>query len=72
MKKVKTIEIKNLQAPEIEELNDSEIIGVVGGSEALKTINNIRTLRAQAREASLTTLEDILNKLDIVVNERRE
>ncbi|MHC5754895.1 hypothetical protein [Nostoc sp. JL23] len=45
---------------------------MVGGSEALKTINNIRTLRAQGREASLTTLEDILNKLEIVVNERRE
>ncbi|WP_193199957.1 hypothetical protein [Nostoc sp. MG11] len=31
MKKVKTIEIKNLQAPEIQELDDSEVISVVGG-----------------------------------------
>ncbi|MEH2203209.1 MAG: hypothetical protein V7K53_03885 [Nostoc sp.] len=28
---IKTIEIKNLQAPEIEELDDSELMGVVGG-----------------------------------------
>ncbi|MEH2213126.1 hypothetical protein [Nostoc sp.] len=28
---MKTIEIKNLQAPEIEELDDSELMGVVGG-----------------------------------------
>ncbi|WP_414517176.1 hypothetical protein [Nostoc sp. PCC 9305] len=31
MKKVKTIEIKNLQAPEIEELSDGEAKNVVGG-----------------------------------------
>lgn len=41
-------------------------------SEALKTLNNIRTLRAQARECSLETLEEMLEKLDVVVNERRE
>ncbi|WP_145339038.1 histone-like nucleoid-structuring protein H-NS [Pantoea sp. PSNIH1] len=41
-------------------------------SEALKILNNIRTLRAQARECSLETLEDMLEKLDVVVNERRE
>ncbi|WP_442946395.1 H-NS family histone-like protein [Nostoc sp. 'Peltigera membranacea cyanobiont' 210A] len=71
MKKVKTIEIKDLQ-PQIEELDDSKLLGVVGGSEALKTINNIRTLRAQARETTLDTLEEILGKLEIVVNERQE
>jgi len=41
-------------------------------SEALKTLNNIRTLRAQARECSLETLEEMLEKLEVVVNERRD
>ena len=41
-------------------------------SEALKVLNNIRTLRAQARECSLDTLEEMLEKLEVVVNERRE
>ena len=41
-------------------------------SEALKNLNNIRTLRAQARECSLETLEEMLEKLDVVVNERRD
>lgn len=41
-------------------------------SESLKILNNIRTLRAQARECSLETLEEMLEKLDVVVNERRE
>lgn len=41
-------------------------------SEALKILNNIRTLRAQAREYSLETLEEMLEKLEVVVNERRE
>lgn len=41
-------------------------------SEALKILNNIRTLRAQARECSLETLEEMLEKLEVVVNERRE
>ncbi|AGB82714.1 global DNA-binding transcriptional dual regulator H-NS [Serratia rubidaea] len=41
-------------------------------SEALKILNNIRTLRAQARECSLDTLEEMLEKLEVVVNERRE
>lgn len=41
-------------------------------SEALKNLNNIRTLRAQARECSLETLEEMLEKLEVVVNERRE
>ncbi|MBG6247938.1 MULTISPECIES: histone-like nucleoid-structuring protein H-NS [Symbiopectobacterium] len=41
-------------------------------SEALKILNNIRTLRAQARECSLDTLEEMLEKLEVVVNERRD
>ncbi|CNE56779.1 DNA-binding transcriptional regulator H-NS [Yersinia nurmii] len=41
-------------------------------SEALKILNNIRTLRAQARECSLETLEEMLEKLTVVVNERSE
>lgn len=41
-------------------------------SETLKVLNNIRTLRAQAREVSLTELEEMLEKLEAVVNERRE
>ena len=40
-------------------------------SEALKILNNIRTLRAQARECTLETLEEMLEKLEVVVNERR-
>lgn len=41
-------------------------------SEVLKVLNNIRTLRAQAREYSVETLEEMLEKLDVVVKERRE
>ncbi|BAC24513.1 hns [Wigglesworthia glossinidia endosymbiont of Glossina brevipalpis] len=41
-------------------------------SEALKILNNIRTLRAQARECTLETLEEMLEKLEVVVSERRE
>ncbi|NIH16415.1 histone-like nucleoid-structuring protein H-NS [Serratia symbiotica] len=41
-------------------------------SEALKILNNIRTIRAQARECSLETLEEMLEKLEVVVNERHE
>lgn len=41
-------------------------------SEALKVLNNIRTLRAQARETDLVTLEEMLEKLTTVVEERRE
>ena len=41
-------------------------------SEALKVLNNIRTLRAQARETDLATLEEILEKLTVIVEERRE
>ncbi|WP_117107340.1 H-NS family histone-like protein [Klebsiella variicola] len=41
-------------------------------SDELKTLNNIRILRAQAREFALETLEEMLEKLTIVVEERRE
>ncbi|HCJ5565254.1 TPA: H-NS histone family protein [Escherichia coli] len=41
-------------------------------SDNLKTLNNIRNLRAQARELTPETLEDMLEKLTIVVEERRE
>ncbi|UDG81511.1 DNA-binding protein H-NS [Candidatus Profftia lariciata] len=41
-------------------------------SEALKILNNIRTLRAQSRECILETLEELLEKLEVVVQERRE
>lgn len=41
-------------------------------SESLKALNNIRTLRAQAREVNLESLEEMLEKLTVVVAERRE
>ena len=41
-------------------------------SEALKVLNNIRTLRAQARELDLETLEEMLEKLTAIVEDRRE
>ncbi|MBV8874062.1 MAG: H-NS histone family protein [Metakosakonia sp.] len=41
-------------------------------SEALKNLNNIRILRAQARELPVEALEEIMEKLTIVVEERRE
>ncbi|WP_411165316.1 H-NS family nucleoid-associated regulatory protein [Klebsiella oxytoca] len=41
-------------------------------SEALKVLNNIRTLRAQARETDLATLEEMLEKLTSVIEDRRE
>ena len=41
-------------------------------SEALKSLNNIRTLRAQGRELSLEVLEEILEKLNVIVDERRQ
>lgn len=41
-------------------------------SDALKTLNNIRSLRTQARELALETLEEMLEKFTIVVEERRE
>ncbi|ATA23131.1 DNA-binding protein [Brenneria goodwinii] len=41
-------------------------------TEAFKVLNNIRILRAQAREISLETLEEILEKLTAIVEDRRE
>lgn len=41
-------------------------------SETLKILNNIRSLRAQARETDLATLEEMLEKLTAIVEERRE
>ncbi|QCI17668.1 transcriptional regulator [Buchnera aphidicola (Acyrthosiphon lactucae)] len=41
-------------------------------NEILKILNNIRTLRVHSRECSLEILEEILEKLKIVVNERKE
>ena len=41
-------------------------------SEALKILNNIRTLRAQSRETDLATLEEMLEKLTAIVEDRRE
>ncbi len=41
-------------------------------SEALQVLNNIRTLRAQARELPLEVLEEVLEKFTIVVAERSE
>ncbi|MEQ9937858.1 H-NS family nucleoid-associated regulatory protein [Pectobacterium polonicum] len=41
-------------------------------SEALKVLNNIRILRAQAREIELETLEEMLEKLTAIVEDRRE
>ncbi|GKW19623.1 DNA-binding protein [Pectobacterium araliae] len=41
-------------------------------SEALKVLNNIRTLRAQAHELDLATLEEMLEKLTAIVEDRRE
>ncbi|MCO5781360.1 H-NS family nucleoid-associated regulatory protein [Citrobacter meridianamericanus] len=40
-------------------------------SEALKALNNIRTLRAQARETELEVLEEMLEKLTAIVEDRR-
>ncbi|MBF0035489.1 H-NS histone family protein [Citrobacter freundii] len=41
-------------------------------SEILKQLNNIRSLRAQTRELPLEVLEELLGKLNVVVEERRE
>ncbi|MGP1959771.1 MAG: H-NS family histone-like protein [Arsenophonus sp. NC-TX2-MAG3] len=38
----------------------------------LKSLNNIRTLRSIAREISLESLQEINDKLNTVVDERRE
>jgi len=39
---------------------------------SLTALNNIRTLRAQSREIELPVLEELLEKLQIVVLERQE
>ncbi|KNC05848.1 DNA-binding protein [Pantoea sp. RIT-PI-b] len=41
-------------------------------SDALKALNNLRTLRAQAREIEVAALEEMLEKFAVVVAERRE
>lgn len=41
-------------------------------SESLKVLNNIRSLRAEAREVSLETLEEMFEKLSAVIEDRRE
>jgi predicted methyltransferase len=38
-------------------------------TDAIKTLNNIRTLRAQARETDLATLEEMLEKLTAIVED---
>ncbi|MCW0313043.1 DNA-binding protein H-NS [Pantoea ananatis] len=40
--------------------------------DALKALNNLRILRAQAREIELDVLNEMLEKLSVVVAERRE
>lgn len=41
-------------------------------SNSLSVLNNIRTLRAQARETEFSVLVEALEKLQVVVQERRE
>lgn len=41
-------------------------------SDLLKSLNNLRALRAYTRETPLSALEAMLDKLCVVVNERRE
>ncbi|MEV4978496.1 H-NS histone family protein [Enterobacter ludwigii] len=41
-------------------------------SETLKSLNSTRTLRAQGRELPLEVLEEILEKLNVIVDERRK
>jgi len=41
-------------------------------NELLKTLNNVRTLRIQARECGLETLEEIFEKLRTILEERRK
>ena len=41
-------------------------------SKTLQTLNNIRTLRVQSREIDLEILEELLEKIKTVVEERRE
>lgn len=41
-------------------------------SKNLSSLNNIRTLRAEARNMALDMLEELRQKLETVINERRE
>lgn len=41
-------------------------------AEIFKNLNNMRTLRANARELAIDTLEEILEKVRTVVEERRQ
>lgn len=41
-------------------------------SDALKALNNLRTLRVQAREIDVDVLNEMLEKFSVVVAERRE
>ena len=41
-------------------------------NDALNILNNIRSLRAQAREVDVSVLEEMLEKLTTIVEERRE
>jgi DNA-binding protein H-NS len=41
-------------------------------SDALKALNNLRTLRAQARDIEVAVLDEMLEKFTVVVAERRE
>jgi DNA-binding protein H-NS len=41
-------------------------------SDALKALNNLRTLRAQARDIEVAVLNEMLEKFAVVVAERRE
>ncbi|WP_025155033.1 H-NS family nucleoid-associated regulatory protein [Morganella morganii] len=41
-------------------------------TDAIKALNNIRTLRSQARETDLATLEEILEKLTAIIEDKRQ
>lgn len=41
-------------------------------SDAIKALNNLRTLRAQARDIEISVLDEMLEKFTVVVAERRE
>ncbi|WP_148569883.1 H-NS family histone-like protein [Leclercia adecarboxylata] len=41
-------------------------------SDLFKQLNNIRILRAQARDLTMDVLEDVLEKFNVIVAERRE
>lgn len=39
---------------------------------SIKILNNIRILRAQTKECTLDTLEEMLEKLEVIVSEKRD